>query len=63
MKKVGMEEVHFGLNDFRSSKLGNVVDYIFVKGLSYKKTFVWNNKKTSDHNAMGLTLFVKSLTP
>jgi len=43
MKKVGMEEVHFGLNDFRSSKLGNVVDYIFVKSLSYKKSFVWNN--------------------
>jgi len=58
LQSIGMEEVQFPNGDDRLKfKLTNkILDYIWIKGLEYKDSYVWTELEGADHKAMSVTL-------
>jgi endonuclease/exonuclease/phosphatase (EEP) superfamily protein YafD len=59
--RIGLEEVHFSDGDERMKTFGNVIDYVFTKGLNVKKSEVYGEIEGSDHKAMEVHLSLKRL--
>ncbi len=62
LSSLGLYEVNFPNGDKRmkSSFTKKILDYIWIKGLKYTNSYVWEDIEGADHKAMSVELSVKN---
>lgn len=57
LKRNNLKSVEFS-NDTRMRTFGNIIDYVFYRGLTLKREKVWGELEGADHKAMDVTFSI-----